>query len=220
MPPFVDLTGQTFNRLTVIERVENSKPIRWKCICDCGNTTIVETGPIKSGHTKSCGCLHIEICRELGFRSSTHCMTNTPEYKSWECIKQRCNNPNDHSFNNYGGRGIVLCDKWQNDFVAFYKHVGPRPSIFHSIERINNNSNYEPGNVKWASAQEQANNTRRNHVIIIHGWSLNVTQWAKFVGLGNTTLLQRINAYGWPIAKAIFTPVQYHKSYIKNSNPR
>lgn len=206
MPPvnFQNLIGKTFERLTVISRAPNGKnwKVRWNCECTCGNTTIAHAHSLRSGRTQSCGCLHRE---QITQRNITHNMTKSPEYSSWHHIIDRCCNPADKGYKNYGGRGITICDKWRKSFKAFYDYIGSRPSPKHSIDRINNDGNYEPGNIRWASKKVQANNSRHNHHITINGKTKNIAQWAKTVGLNRGTLLYRIKA-GWPPVKALFTP--------------
>jgi hypothetical protein len=200
----IDLSGQIFGRLTILEQVENKNGrVQWKCQCECGNIIFVQSGCLRGGHTKSCGCLCLEINRE---KATIHGMCNTPEYNVWTLIKKRCCNPSDEAFKNYGGRGITICDEWNNDFMAFYNYVGPRPSKKHSIDRINNNSGYRPGNVRWATRYEQNNNGRNNHEITIHGWTMNLGQWAHFVGKSRQTIFSRLQK-GWYPAKAIFYPI-------------
>lgn len=169
MSRFTDLTGQRFSRLLVVVRTEHkNRNSRWVCICDCGKQTIVDRSGLKSGNTKSCGCLNEESRRNKprnfrhGYARARH---QTVEYSAWNQIHQRCKNPNSKAYKNYGGRGITVCERW-NDFVNFLADVGKRPHPSLSIDRINNNGNYEPGNVHWATAKEQANN-RRQHAVKI-----------------------------------------------------
>lgn len=206
MPRFIDLTDQTFNRLTVLHRVENNKrEARWECRCKCGNITIVTSFRLTSGRTKSCGCLQREL---VGNMNKTHGLAGIPEYKIWIGIIQRCTDSNQKSFKNYGGRGITICKKWRNDFMAFYDDIGTKPTPKHTIERIDNNGNYEPSNCKWATCQENTNNKRNNHFITINNWTLTIAQWARFVGIKWETLHKRIKL-GWPVEKAIFKRVNH-----------
>jgi len=202
MSKFIDLTGQKFGRLTVIKRVENDKRLKasWQCKCVCGNIKSILSQSLISGKTKGCGCLN-----------STHHMTKTPEYVAWQDMRNRCYREKTTKFKHYGGRGITVCDEWRNDFMAFFKHIGPRPTNEHSLERINNNGNYEPNNVKWASQMEQCNNKRNNCTITLHGHTMTLRQWSCFTGINYGTLHSRINESCWPIAKAIFQPVRKHK---------
>ena len=203
---FIDLTGQTFNLLTVICRVENTKwgTARWQCKCSCGNITTAHANHLKSGATKSCGCLHKKL---LSKRRFVHGLYSTPEYKTWGGIIQRCTNPNEKAFKNYGGRGITVCDKWRYSFMAFFKDMGKRPSPKLTIERVDNNKGYSPENCVWANSKKQANNRRNNHKISIRGWTLTLAQWSHFVNISQHVLSHRI-LRGWPPEKAVFYPVQ------------
>lgn len=161
--------GQRFGRLVLIEptRKEGSRELFWRCRCDCGNETVVRKGYLPLGHTRSCGCLHRET---LANSTRTHGRSRTPhnprppEYRAWESMKRRCLVPTDNSYPLYGGRGITVCERWLHSFPAFFEDLGPRPSVEHSIDRIDPNGNYEPSNVRWASPTIQAGNKRpRTH---------------------------------------------------------
>lgn len=161
MYKFTDLTGRKFGRLTVLKRVENKGGhLCWECLCDCGNIKIVRGFHLCDGHTLSCGCLQKERTAET---HTTHGMNQSRLHKIWIGMKNRCFNPKNYGFKNYGGRGIKVCDEWKDDFQAFYDHVSQLPHFGeegYSLDRINNNGNYEPGNVRWATRTEQNKNKR------------------------------------------------------------
>lgn len=206
---FTDITGQTFGRLTVINRTENrrSKKVQWKCLCECGGTTITGTHELRSGNTKSCGCFGKE---QLDSFRKTHEKFDTPEYDTWCHMKNRCYNPKDVGFKDYGGRGITICNKWRHDFLLFFNHIGPKPPGNYSVERIDNNGNYEPGNVRWATPKEQTNNQRSNHNITFRGVTMTRAQWAEALGINKGTLSSRIRQLRWPIEKALTQPVNHY----------
>jgi hypothetical protein len=156
-----DLTGMKFGQLTVLRLAEpKNEKRRWECQCSCGKITVVTTDHVKSGHTASCGCL-----KSTG-KAYKHGMSRSRLYQVWESMKQRCLNPRDAGFKNYGGRGIKICDRWRygedgwTGFECFISDMGFKPTDKHSIDRINNNSNYEPGNCRWALPSMQVRNRR------------------------------------------------------------
>lgn len=158
----LDLIGRRFCRLVVKATAETevkSKKTCWNCVCDCGKETIVRTGSLESGNTKSCGCLMMERILEA---VSTHGMAYTKEYRCWQSIRDRCYNKSFANYKHYGGRGIKVCDRWLESFENFYEDMGDKPSKKHSIDRINNDGNYHPDNCRWATDYEQAINKRGN----------------------------------------------------------
>jgi hypothetical protein len=150
----VDLISKHFGRLTVISFAETYQgDARWLCRCDCGNECIVFAHNLKSGSTKSCGCLMVERVRKA---NTKHGDWTTPEWKAWSSARERCNNPKNKDWKNYGGRGITM----NIDYADFLADVGRRPSPKHLLDRINNEKNYERGNLKWSTPKESSNNRR------------------------------------------------------------
>lgn len=154
--------GQRYGRLVVIEFVErNSNWIsKWLFQCDCGKQCIVFSSSARSGNTQSCGCL----VKEMRHHLVTHGMSRSAEHRAWNGLRNRCKNPNDEHFGNYGGRGIKVCERWEK-FENFYRDLGPRPSPKHSLDRVDNDGNYEPGNCRWATKSEQTYNRRKYKAI-------------------------------------------------------
>lgn len=159
---------ERFGRWTVVNehgRDQNGRRT-FLCICDCGVEGVVAGTYLTCGRSQSCGCLQRE--RAPGAKP-THGRSRTPEYRAWQQMKFRCTNPNAESWVNYGGRGIRVCQKWIDSFEAFLDHIGPRPSSRHSLDRIDNDGDYEPGNVRWALKRTQARNRRRPRVATASG---------------------------------------------------
>lgn len=138
----------------------------------------------------------------------THGMTESPEYVAWCCMKQRCEYPPFPQWADYGGRGISVCSRWRDSFENFYTDMGPRPSPKHSIDRIDNNGDYEPGNVRWSTHRQQQNNMRSNRLITYNGETLTMAQWSRKLSINYLTLSNRLNRNGWPIERAFTEPVR------------
>jgi len=136
-----------------------------------------------------------------------HGMTDHYLHNAWKAIKQRCLNPNTKHFNHYGGRGIIICDRWITSFDNFCSDVGERPSAKHSIDRIDNNGNYEPNNIKWSTQSEQNFNKTTTHRIEYNGLSMAISEWADYLGIRRNTLICRIDVYNWSITRAFTEPV-------------
>jgi hypothetical protein len=156
----IDLTGQTFNGWQVIEcswkRSDNK--IMWRCRCvTCEREKSVEGYNLRSGRSKSCRKCS---AANVGVMLATHRECKSPVYMRWQAMKTRCYNPNGKDWRNYGGRGVTVCQEWLTSFEAFRDHIGPMPTPMHTVDRIENDGNYEPGNVRWATQSEQMSNTR------------------------------------------------------------
>ena len=160
--------GKRYGRLVVVKfshmctKPNGRRGSKFLCQCDCGKTVVTFIQYLRSGDTASCGCYRKEIFTVHGMSQRRDAASGDPEYRTWYGMIQRCTNPKVNNYKNYGGRGIKVCDEWRNSFQAFYDYIGPRPEPKHlySIDRINNDGDYEPGNVRWATAKEQANNKR------------------------------------------------------------
>lgn len=160
-----DISGIKFGRLVALERVRSSKSSKhalWLCLCECGNNSEVLATNLKTGHTRSCGCLQQEVTVS---RSTTHGKCYAQVYTTYFGMKQRCINTSDHKYRDYGGRGITVCDRWLESsptgFENFLEDMGDRPTTKHSIDRIDVNGNYEPSNCRWATSTQQARNKRK-----------------------------------------------------------
>lgn len=204
MSKFIDRTGQKFGRLTLIERVENNKfnQVQWKCRCDCGKEVIVKAYSLTTGQTKSCGCLKKEQ-NYINIAKVKHNMTNTRLYNIWRDMKSRCLNPNNKRHKFYFDKGITVCDEWKNDFMNFYNWAinnGYRDNL--TIDRINNNGNYEPKNCRWATITEQNNNQSNNIRIKYNESEYTLSELSKIYNIKRATLYDRIKR-GWTIDEAL-----------------
>ncbi len=205
-----NIQGQKFGRLTAISYlgVDSRSYSVWQCRCDCGTIGEFSSDVLRKGHTRSCGCLKRDKFLE---RITKHGHTSmrdgaSPEYNAWNNMVRRCNRPNHPSYHIYGGRGINVCQRWLK-FENFLSDVGVRPSPNHSIHRIENDSGYVEGNVKWATAFEQQNSRRNNHRISFSGKTQTLTQWATETGINYVALHYRLKR-GWSVDKALTTPLQ------------
>ena len=145
--------------------------------------------------------------------NNSHGMTKTPEHYAWCHMKYRCLNPDNKHYSDYGGRGIKICDRWLN-FENFFADMGSRPSPKHSLDRVDNNDNYRPGNCRWATKAEQENNKRNNRLITIEDVTLTITQWKKKMGYGENVILMRLKR-GWSEYRAVMTPVRQRKKTFR-----
>lgn len=176
---------------------------KWLCVCDCGNYKTVKSICLRNSKSKSCGCWFAE-CR------TTHNLTKSPEYQNWSAIKSRCLNKKHMNYQKYGGRNIIICDRWVNSFENFLSDMGERPSPSHSIDRIDNDGNYEPENCRWATPKEQGSNRRNNRIIEYNGESLPLCEWEDRSGLPRGVIKGRLRI-GWNMGKAISTPLMKSK---------
>ncbi len=187
----IDIAGQKFNRLTAIEYVGKSK---WLFQCDCGRKVIISAANVKRGNTMSCGCLHKEIAtRQVVGYNTIHGKCRTPENLTWNRMLNRCYNPANPKYKNYGGRGITVCERWRGEhgFENFLTDMGERPSSKHSIDRIDVNGNYCPENCRWATAKVQANNMTTNILISYRGKTQTLSQWCDELNLSYSRVYDR-----------------------------
>lgn len=200
----VNMTGQKFGRLLVIgpcerRRVWGISKIYWKARCDCGNVGFYYGDYLRNGDTKSCGCLHQEVRSKM---NRTHGLSATPTFRIWCDMRRRCTNAKRRAFRRYGGRGIRVCDRWLK-FENFVEDMGLRPRGM-SLDRIDNNGNYEPSNCRWATRKQQTLNSPTTRWIEFGGERLCLTDWARKLGMTESGLHFRLK--NWPMEKALTTP--------------
>lgn len=202
-----DLTGQRFGRLVVLRKADRyvfpsgESCNVWLCKCDCGNEKKVRISALTSGNTQSCGCLQTES-------RFTHNLTHHKLYMVYQSMKDRCYRANNKQFNNYGGRGIKVCDEWLEDFMNFYNWAmanGYREGL--TIDRIEVNGNYEPSNCRWITHKEQQFNKRNNKRFYHDGKNLTLPEWSEILHISLDTLVSRIYTRNWDIERALTEPV-------------
>lgn len=211
----LDLSGQKFGRLTAVRRGENTKDghAQWICRCACGKTVIVLARYLKSGHTRSCGCLQAEKASFAASRRNvTHGESAAPLYHVWQSMRARCNNPKHRNFSNYGGRGIKVCEEWDRSYTAFRdwaQRSGYRKGL--QLDRLNNNGGYSPLNCRWITPKGNSNNRRTSRYLEYNGERKSVAEWAAEKGISYQTLYSRITD-GWTVEKALTVPITGGKS--------
>lgn len=196
---YKDLTSQVFGKLTVLEFAGHrgtgaKRRVMWRCRCGCGSECEVSAKHLRGGSTRSCGC--------LANGNPTHGATRTPEFAAWQSMLHRCRNPNNRFYSHYGARGIRVCERWTEAFENFLADMGPRPAAGMSLDRINNDGNYEPGNCRWATSATQGANKRNNRRLEFNGETLTLSQWSRRTGLAKNTIRNRLGA-GWPLQEAL-----------------
>ena len=198
---------ETFGRLTTIgpRFLLPAHTAFQVCVCSCGQSAIIKYSSLKSGRTRSCGCLQKIAATATGKANTTHGRTHTKEYASWTDMKTRCLNPNSARYPDYGGRGIRICGRWldpRHGFTNFLDDIGLKPHVGYEIERDDVNGNYEPSNCRWASVKEQNRNTRRNRMLTFNGKTQCVFAWAEEYGIRPKTLWSRLHR-GWDLGRAL-----------------
>lgn len=193
MAKAINIAGQRFGRLTVIERVASTKAqAQWRCVCDCGKETVVCSQDLRNGHTKSCGCYGLEVSVSHTPSFSTHKESRSRLYRVWIGMKGRCNNCKNKAYSYYGGRGIKVCQDWNESYVLFRDWAlanGYQENL--TIDRIDVNGNYCPENCRWVSMKVQMNNTRANRRITLNGETKTMAEWSESTGLSYETIRNR-----------------------------
>lgn len=199
-----NLIGERFGRLVVIKQGgrTNQNAIKWVCQCDCGNTKEVSIGHLTNGDTKSCGCLAKEYIGKLALKHG-HSKNGvvSAEYYAWKGMNNRCYNEKYYLYHRYGGRGIKVCDRWLESFENFYEDMGDRPSNKYSLDRINNDGNYEPSNCRWATQKQQSSNKENNKWIEYGNKKMIQSEWARELNIENKKLHYYLKT--WNIADIV-----------------
>ena len=192
----LNLVGLKFNRLTVLSELQertNAGKVQFECQCDCGKKVIVVGSKLKNGWSKSCSCFQKEVVSKRSKEDNkTHGLSKTSIYTTYQTMIARCNNKNSQAYPRYGARGIKVCDRWMQSFENFYKDMGEKPSKKHSIERKNNEGNYEPSNCKWADVYEQENNKSTNVVISYKGELLTIAELSRELNMSYSKLWNKL----------------------------
>lgn len=201
-----EMTGEVFGRLAVVGRSGSDKSgnAKWRCVCECGEVKDVLGQSLRNGSTVSCGCFN----REIVSSHKTHGASHTSEYKAWYGMLQRCTNPNHEKWHRYGGRGISVCDRWK-DYQNFLNDMGTRPPGM-TIDRENNDGNYEPSNCRWATQKTQGNNRGNNRTFTIDGIERTLSDASRKFGISKETVRGRLSC-GWEADAAFKTPIQIQR---------
>jgi hypothetical protein len=198
MPNFIDLKGQQYGQLTPVRRLDGTRTY-WLCRCTCGNEKAVSRANLRSGSITSCGCTRYA---KSSAKLRRHGMTESTEYRIWCLLKDRCLNPANPAYVDYGGRGIEVCDRWRYSFENFLEDMGPRPKK-HSIDRVDVNGNYRPGNCRWADAKTQARNKRSTKYVTAFGKTQCLADWQDETGIPGRLISERITTLGWAAERAL-----------------
>ena len=225
MPKRSDLAGKKFGKLTVLEPAFTKYgKLHWKCLCDCGNFSYVNTQYLKNRNTQSCGCLKSEVAKRIFSKlNTTHGETKTRLFNLWTRIKDRCYREKNPNYRNYGGRGIKMCDEWKDDFVKFRTwaiNSGYKEELLKNgknkwtIDRINNDGDYEPSNCRWVTIKQQCRNRRTNSFVEYNGEKYCYAELSENFNINKQIIQYRIS-HGWSINDTINTPVRkYNKGEI------
>lgn len=210
MTALIDLTGKRFGKLVVVSRAENiGREVAWNCKCDCGNETIVRGNCLRRGSTKSCGC-------GRSYKIEKGAPIDIHAYRKWYSMRCRCYKPCHKMYPKYGGRGIVMCDEWRDDYLSFERWLlsqGWKHGSSLSVDRIDNDGPYSPENCRLATALEQGNNRRTNVWIEFKGEKHTLEEWSRITGINHNTIRYRLNSMNLSVEEAITRP-------IGNSGPK
>jgi len=202
---FKEYTGLVKGKLRVIGYAgRNKNGHYWDCSCDCGKELSVSAQALLSDKKDSCGCT---TRAKIIAAATKHGRTSTTEWSIWHGIRKRCLCVTDQVYHRYGGRGIGLCQEWTDSFESFLRDMGPRPSMQHTVDRIDNDKGYSPENCRWALWKQQQRNRRTNHIWEYNGKRLCITEWAELTGVRKDTLRRRVVVYKWSIERALTTPL-------------
>jgi hypothetical protein len=197
MPKPMDITGLRVGRLVAVEPLRSGAGGRiWRIACDCGNMIEKRVGEYRHGDAQSCGCLRAEKSRTLGYKNFKHGeghSNKTPEYRAWSGMKERCFNPKKDNYPAYGGRGISVCERWRDSYENFLSDVGRRPGPAYSLDRIDPDGNYEPGNVRWATRTTQQSNRRNTVYFHMHGQKIPAARLAQMAGFHRNDLYKFVS---------------------------
>ena len=205
MRKVINITDKQFGRLTVTKYMGTDKHNNalWQCTCSCGNIIITRGATLRSGRTRSCGCLHKEAAKKLAKTNIKHSKSGTRLYRTWQSMKSRCYYQKNNRYKYYGARGIKVCDDWLHNFQAFYNWAmenGYQENL--TIERICIDRNYEPSNCKWITKEAQQRNKRNNKMHTINGEAHCLSEWCEILNLNYNTVQTRLHR-SWPIEKAL-----------------
>lgn len=207
-----DMTNYEFNGCVVLKRAENiGKNVCWLCKCYCGNNFVVRATDIRTGNTKSCGCLNKKLA---GDRARKHGNRNSRLYNIWNNMKMRCSNINSINYKNYGGRGIKVCEEWNEYFESFYYWaMNSGYNVNLTLDRIDNNKDYNPNNCRWIDYKRQGNNKRNNHILEYKNKKHSIAEWSDITGIPYDALWSRIKK-GWDVEKALTQPLRGQKELV------
>lgn len=202
------MIGKKFGRLTILKQdgKDNAGNKRYECLCECGTIKTISGYHIRQGKIQSCGCLHKERASAYCARTKkTHGLSATPEYHTWESMKQRCLNPNDKDYVKWGGRGITVCNEWIDSFEQFFADMGPRPDK-HTLDRKDVNGPYTKDNCRWITHKQQQRNKRTNVHITYNNESRCIAEWIELLGIPSSTMHYKLR-----VGKSLDTIINEHK---------